>query len=297
MLTLYFAATFLGAATLTILLVLYLGRRDTFLRSMILSMIFCIAMIMIDALLFQPYGFETEESAAATITALLFDIAFYLFMFFWILTMSSINGEKNLIPPKMLPFVFIACFAVYEISLFCGAYDISLTATLIFDAIMVINGIYFIICGIRNKDRHYGRRVLIASGAGLAAYGAWLVYLDRMAHKELTGGTVTVWPHDLIVFLILAFEVIVLVYFFYVDPLGIKKKDKPESADTGLWKEYDLTEREEEIARLILQGLSNPQIAEKAFIAETTVKKHLTNIYKKTETQSRYDLIVKLENK
>ena len=42
-----------------------------------------------------------------------------------------------------------------------------------------------------------------------------------------------------------------------------------------------LTEKELQVIELVSQGLSNEEIAEKMFIAITTVKTHLANIYLK----------------
>jgi DNA-binding NarL/FixJ family response regulator len=47
-----------------------------------------------------------------------------------------------------------------------------------------------------------------------------------------------------------------------------------------------LTCREEEILRLILDELSNREIADKLFISERTVEAHRRNIYRKTSTTS-----------
>lgn len=48
-----------------------------------------------------------------------------------------------------------------------------------------------------------------------------------------------------------------------------------------------LSEREKEIMRLILEGKSNREIATDLFIAEVTVKKHVSSIYKKLEVNGR----------
>ena len=48
-----------------------------------------------------------------------------------------------------------------------------------------------------------------------------------------------------------------------------------------------LTEREQDVLRLIAEGLSNQQIAERLFISAATVKTHITNINGKLGAASR----------
>lgn len=48
-----------------------------------------------------------------------------------------------------------------------------------------------------------------------------------------------------------------------------------------------LTEREVEVLRLVAQGVSNPDIAEKLFITVNTVKTHLRNILEKLHVENR----------
>ena len=51
-----------------------------------------------------------------------------------------------------------------------------------------------------------------------------------------------------------------------------------------------LTDREREIATLLLEGLSYAQIGKELFITRSTVSFHLTRIYAKTGTTSRHEL-------
>jgi DNA-binding CsgD family transcriptional regulator len=52
--------------------------------------------------------------------------------------------------------------------------------------------------------------------------------------------------------------------------------------------EADLTDRECEIAKMILEDLTNKEIADRLSITESTVKKHSTNLYKKLNVTSRH---------
>lgn len=53
-----------------------------------------------------------------------------------------------------------------------------------------------------------------------------------------------------------------------------------------------LSNREAEVAELVVKGLSNKEVANQLFVTEKTVKFHLTNIYKKMNVKSRAQLIV-----
>ena len=52
-------------------------------------------------------------------------------------------------------------------------------------------------------------------------------------------------------------------------------------------KKEPLTEREQEVLKMLTQGASNKEIAEKLCIKEVTVKTHLNNIFKKLKVTSR----------
>ncbi|WP_448591519.1 Kelch repeat-containing protein [Thermoflexus hugenholtzii] len=63
-----------------------------------------------------------------------------------------------------------------------------------------------------------------------------------------------------------------------------------ESDPQARWispEEAGLTEREQEILRLVAQGLANKEIAYRLGISQNTVKVHLRNIFSKTNLQSR----------
>jgi len=57
-------------------------------------------------------------------------------------------------------------------------------------------------------------------------------------------------------------------------------------------KANGMTEREREVVELICRGMKNKSIAENLFIAETTVRHHLTSVFNKLEVASRLELVI-----
>jgi DNA-binding CsgD family transcriptional regulator len=55
-----------------------------------------------------------------------------------------------------------------------------------------------------------------------------------------------------------------------------------------------LSTREQEVADLLVEGLSNSEIAEKLFIAHGTVKTHVSNILHKVDVNTRQQAVVQL---
>ena len=54
-----------------------------------------------------------------------------------------------------------------------------------------------------------------------------------------------------------------------------------------------ISKREAEILLLMDEGLSNQQIADKLFISENTIKKHISNIFQKLQVERRTEAIKK----
>ena len=74
-----------------------------------------------------------------------------------------------------------------------------------------------------------------------------------------------------------------------------KKHDETEINYKGI-KEFKLNQREYEILKLISDGLSNQEIADKLFIALPTVKTHTSNLYSKMDVRSRTQAVKKAQS-
>ena len=56
-------------------------------------------------------------------------------------------------------------------------------------------------------------------------------------------------------------------------------------------QEKGLSKRESEVVILVVQGLTNKQVADRLCVAEKTVKFHLTNVYKRMKISRRSQII------
>ncbi|MBP1756818.1 MAG: Response regulator containing a CheY-like receiver domain and an DNA-binding domain [Firmicutes bacterium] len=107
----------------------------------------------------------------------------------------------------------------------------------------------------------------IALNCRPALYGFILfITLRRDENKQTTGDKLTEQETSVIV-------------------LSMEEQDRK-------WRDMGLTMREVEIARLIRNGYSNHEIAEELVISETTVKKHISNIFGKLQITKREQMKV-----
>lgn len=78
-----------------------------------------------------------------------------------------------------------------------------------------------------------------------------------------------------------------------VNEKQIEKEERKKEPICEKEKTLDLsklTRQEKVIAEMIKQGLSNREIGEELYISETTVKKHISNLFAKLEISSRKEL-------
>lgn len=63
---------------------------------------------------------------------------------------------------------------------------------------------------------------------------------------------------------------------------------------SSISEDYGLTQRESEVLELVFRGLTVPQMAEELVVSKSTVKFHITNILRKTESENRQQMLDKL---
>ena len=68
----------------------------------------------------------------------------------------------------------------------------------------------------------------------------------------------------------------------------------PDRISPLLMAAYGLSEREQEVTGLVLQGHSTVEIAERLFVAPQTIQQHLKSVFDKTGVRSRRELVGKI---
>lgn len=75
-------------------------------------------------------------------------------------------------------------------------------------------------------------------------------------------------------------------------PGGIADYEQSTGLDesTRIAKRFGLSRREEQVLSLMLDGESNHNVADRLYVSESTVKKHINSIYRKVGVESRMQL-------
>ncbi len=77
---------------------------------------------------------------------------------------------------------------------------------------------------------------------------------------------------------------------------SFNSNEKSLTSELSIFDSDKLTDRQKDLLKLMIDGFSNKEIADKLFITESTVKYHIKNIYTILELKDRKDLFKKMNN-
>ena len=86
-------------------------------------------------------------------------------------------------------------------------------------------------------------------------------------------------------------------YLLRIDEMKLKIEEKSDCLKFSeeKIKEFDLSEREAEVLKLISRGYKNSEIAEKLFVSQNTIKTHIKNIYVKLDVKNRIEALKRVD--
>ncbi len=126
-------------------------------------------------------------------------------------------------------------------------------------------------------------------------YNIPFIYLTSFADKKTLERAKLTMPYGYIVKPFdkkELFAAIELAIFKHKKDVSSSKMDHFDMINLNL--NNPLTKKEITIARLLISGCSNAEIAQKEFISLNTVKSHIKNLYQKLEVHSRAELVYRI---
>jgi len=88
----------------------------------------------------------------------------------------------------------------------------------------------------------------------------------------------------------LSFAILAAYLYYFISRRYILTYEQADVASDQILKKYGISDREAEIIDLLIEGLSNQQIAKQLYISPNTVKTHIKNIYAKVGVNNRLQL-------
>lgn len=304
----YIALMILGGVTLTLTLILNAKERGRQHKAMLFFVASIFLYMVTDFITYYFLG-QLASGSFVFILITLSDTLFCLVVTAWIYAIMVLAKIEEAINIKWL----IIISAIYLISsqilsFYLGRYDsytLQLDDGFLNIVLQILNGGYdigVIALGIRcivllckKYKKGANRNINLLMVILLMGYMAWISYWDYSTWYRTEENLLSIYALDPLILLYAVLNVFLIYYFYKNDPLKISESQiSPDEAVDIISKRYMLSEREHEVLVLVNKGLSNKQIALELSISENTVKRHISNIFKKTETQSRHEIIYKI---
>lgn len=134
----------------------------------------------------------------------------------------------------------------------------------------------------------------ISAKTNIPSFAVLGLLFGRLGEAAGTLGASTFKGSYLIVISGLLFAVIIVLFFQLYQKL-YNPTMSPEDVEKQMQIQYvngfGMSMREQDVFNLMIQGMSNIEIANSLYISESTVKFHINNIFKKTGFKSRLELI------
>lgn len=308
----YIAVIVLGGVTLPLTLILQLKEKDKYHKALALFVGAIFIYMITDFVTYYFIG-ETVSDGLKFAMITVSDIFFCALTLAWMYLIQVFIGAEHIIKLRYL-IILTAAYAVISqvLSISLGRYS-SYSMFLVVEegmgsVLLQWSNVAYVVAVIivclwsalyvgkttHEKKSQWLKLLLILS---LMIYMLYVAVWDYMTWFRPEEKLINIYALDPMLLLYAFLSAAVIFYFYKKDPLKISGSQiAPEEAVKVIVRRYSLSDREAEVLDLLNMGQSNMQIAAELSISENTVKRHVNNIFKKTDTQSRHELIFKISN-
>lgn len=308
----YIAVIVLGGVTLPLTLILQIKERDKYHRAL---MLFVGAIFIYMIADFVTYYFMSETVSANWNFALITisDVLFCVLTLAWMYLIQVFVGTEHIVKLRYLIILTVTYAAISQIlSISLGRYNTysmylvvesgmgsvflqwTNVAYVVSVIIICLWDAFYVLKNTESRKIQWPKLLLIMS---LVIYMIYVAMWDYVIWFKTEAKLIDIYALDPMLLLYAFISATVIFYFYKKDPLKLSGSQvAAEDAVKVIVRRYGLTGREAEILTLINMGKSNMQIAAELSISENTVKRHVNSIFKKTETQSRHEIIFKISN-
>ena len=306
----YIAVIVLGGITLPLTLILQLKERDKYHRALTLFVGAIFIYMIMDFVTYYFIG-ETVSGGVKFAMITISDIFFCALTLAWMYLIQVFIGAEHIMKLRYLTALTVAYAVVSQVlSISLGRYSTYSMYLVVEEGVGSVvlqwtNVAYVVavifIClwsalhvGKTTSERksQWLKLLLILS---LMIYMLYVAVWDYMTWFRPEEKLINIYALDPMLLLYAFLSAAVIFYFYKKDPLKISGAQvATEDAIKTVVRRYGLSDREAEVLELLNMGQSNMQIAAELSISENTVKRHVNNIFKKTETQSRHEVIYKI---
>lgn len=224
------------------------------------------------------------------------DLLWMFYAFFWYrLIANHIESKPSKVLSNFATVYFISYITGWIISVLCAAeqYDNIMRFFAYVEIIIFIICLAFSLQGLLRKSSAVN--LFCTLGSLLLCIEAAITQLYSGSNLILSNSHPPVWA-------LLAIMSILLVKAEAKETLRLSNEGasftiSEDAALDDIKVEYQLTDRETDIFRMILQGKNNKEIGEELFIGEATVKTHIHNLLKKLSAANRVEAILIVKEK
>lgn len=267
---------------------------------------------------FFHYYFQQINVSVSSIKLLgcFADLCFCLMVVCWLDVIMNFAGRKPIADKKIITIVtLIYIFVVEAIVLLKAEYKMDIDNYYIPDpgwryTVIALNSIFafavialttiYLVKSVKYQEKGSMRNGSLFFTVTLIVYMLWISLFDYESVSQTGHSIISGVIIDPVLIAYCIIDIVIILFFFRKDPLELfldHSEVQKEEKIAEFVKETGLTKREAEVLELVCSGHNNPEIAEKLFIAENTVKRHINNIFQKAGVKNRYELITKVFGK